>query len=93
MHFVSASCSRFVHGAMVRRSRVVFVRVKATLVAAIALLWAGSSVAQDGAATATLRATTLSGADVTLPDPERAAVLVVGFGRDAGQQVRPWRSA
>ena len=76
---------------MVRRSRVVFVRVKATLVAAIALLWAGSSVAQDGAATATLRATTLSGADVTLPDPERAAVLVVGFGRDAGQQVRPWR--
>lgn len=91
MHFVSASCSRLEHGRVMRPSPVVPVRVKATLVAAIALLWAGSSIAQDDAATATLRATTLSGEDLTLPDPARAAVLVVGFGRDAGQQVRPWR--
>ncbi|MCY4011298.1 MAG: hypothetical protein OXG82_01140 [Gammaproteobacteria bacterium] len=74
-----------------RPRRVALVRATAQLAAVIALLWAGSSIAQDDAATATLRATTLSGEDLTLPDPARAAVLVVGFGRDAGQQVRPWR--
>ena len=58
----------------------------------MALLWAGSSIAQEGATSATLRATTLSGVEVTVPDPERAAVLVVGFGRAAGAQVRLWRT-
>ena len=57
----------------------------------IALLAAGFSVAQEDAPTASLRATTLSGVEVTVPDPEKAAVLVVGFGRSAGQQVRAWR--
>ena len=58
----------------------------------IALLWAGSSLAQEDAPAATLRATTLDGVEVTVPDPERAAVLVVGFGRAAGAQVRLWRT-
>ena len=56
-----------------------------------ALLSSGFSIAQEDAATVSLRATTLSGVEVTVPDPERAAVLVVGFGRSAGQQVRAWR--
>lgn len=60
------------------------------LAAMIVLLWTGSSIAQDGAAT--LRATTLDGVDVTVPDLQRAAVLVIGFGRAAGEQVRPWRT-
>ena len=55
----------------------------------IALLSAGLSIA--GEDTASLRATTLSGVDVTVPDPQKAAVLVVGFGRAAGRQVRAWR--
>lgn len=58
----------------------------------VALLWAGSSLAQADATAATLRATTLAGVDVTVPDSERAAVLVVGFGRAAGAQVRLWRT-
>ena len=56
----------------------------------IVLLWTGSSIAQDGVAT--LRATTLDGVDVTVPDLQRAAVVVVGFGRGAGEQVRLWRT-
>lgn len=92
MHFMSASCHRFELGPVIRLRRVGSIRAKAWLVALTVLLWAGSSVAQeDAAATAALRATTLSGDDVTLPDPGRAAVLVVGFGRAAGAQVRQWR--
>ena len=64
----------------------------AWLVAMVALLCAGSSVAQEDATAATLRATTLGGVDVTVPDPQRAAILVVGFGRAAGAQVRLWRT-
>lgn len=74
-----------------RPRRIDLVRALAWLVAAVALLWAGSSFAQDDGTTATLRATTLDGVDVTVPDPQGAAVLVVGFGRAAGRQVREWR--
>jgi len=65
------------------------VRPVAWLVAVSVLLSSGASIAADD--TASLRATTLSGVDVTVPDPKRAAVLVVGFGRSAGEQVRGWR--
>ena len=57
----------------------------------ILLLCPGLSFAAEEAATPSLRATTLSGVEVAAPDPKKAAVLVVGFGRAAGQQVRPWR--
>ena len=70
--------------------RISVVRPVAWLSAMIVLLWTGSSIAQDGVAT--LRATTLDGVDVTVPDLQRAAVLVVGFGRGAGEQVRLWRT-
>ena len=71
-------------------TRIVLARPITWLAAMIVLLWTGSSIAQDGAAT--LRATTLDGVDVTVPDLQRAAVLVIGFGRAAGEQVRPWRT-
>ncbi len=67
------------------------IRSKAWLVAMILLLCTGSSFAREDPATAPLHATTLSGEEVTVPNPERAAVLVVGFGRAAGRQVRLWR--
>lgn len=67
------------------------VRPAAPLLAMIVLLSSGLSFAQEDAATRSLRATTLSGVDVTVPDPAKAAVLVVGFGRAAGRQVRLWR--
>ena len=67
------------------------IRSKAWLVAMILLLYPGFSFAREDPATAPLRATTLSGEEVTAPNAERAAVLVVGFGRAAGRQVRPWR--
>ena len=67
------------------------VRPKAPLVAMIALLSPVLSIAEEDSATPSLRATTLSGVDVTAPDPQRAAVLVVGFGRAAGREVRAWR--
>ena len=70
--------------------RIPVVRPVAWLTAMIVLLWTGFSIAQDGVGT--LRATTLDGVDVTVPDLERAAVLVVGFGRGAGEQVRLWRT-
>ena len=72
-------------------ARIAVVRPTAALLAMIVLLSPGLSFAQEDAATPSLRATTLSGVDVTVPDPGKAAVLVVGFGRAAGQQVRPWR--
>ena len=73
--------------------QISIVRAVAWLAATIALLWAGPAVAQgDAAAAVTLHATTLDGVDVTVPDPQGAAVLVVGFGRAAGQQVRAWRA-
>lgn len=68
---------------------VAHVRPRAWLVAMTMVLLPGLSIA--GEDTASLRATTLSGVDVTVPDPKRAAVLVVGFGRAAGRQVRAWR--
>ena len=78
--------------ARVRRAkRIVLVRPKARFVAMVVLLFSGSSLAQVDSAGTTLRATTLSGIEVTAPDPEKAAVLVVGFGRAAGRQVRLWR--
>ena len=91
MHFVSASCLRLNRAPVMRRRRIALLRDKARVAAVVALLCAGASVAQDDGATATLRATTLSGVDVTLPDADRAAILLVGFGRDAGAQVRQWR--
>ena len=71
--------------------RVAVIRPKARPVAIILLLSAVLSAAQEDSATPPLRATTLSGVDVTVPDPEKAAVVVVGFGRGAGPQVRAWR--
>ena len=71
--------------------RIVLVRATARLVAMIALLSSGFSIAQEDAAISPLRATTLSGVEVLVPDPERAAVLVVGFDRSAAPQVRLWR--
>ena len=71
--------------------RIVLVRARARLVPMIALLLPGFSIAQEDAAISPLRATTLSGVEVLVPDPERAAVLVVGFGRAAARQVRLWR--
>ena len=70
---------------------IALVRPTAPLLAMVVLLFSGMSFAQEDAATPSLRATTLSGVDVTVPDTARAAVLVVGFGRAAGQQVRFWR--
>ena len=70
--------------------RIPIVRPVAWLTAMTVLLWTGFSIAQDGAAT--LRATTLDGVDVTVPDLQRAAILVVGFGRGAGAKVRLWRT-
>ena len=57
----------------------------------IVLLSAGFSIAEEDTTSASLRATTLSGTEVMLPDAEQAAILVVGFGRAAGRQVRLWR--
>ena len=71
--------------------RIDLVRAKVRLVAMIVLLSPGLSIAQDDAAVSSLRATTLGGVEVLIPDPERAAVLVVGFGRAAAPQVRLWR--
>ncbi len=71
--------------------RIAPVRAKVRLAAMIVLLSSGFSIAQEDGAIAPLRATTLSGVEVSVPDPERAAVLVVGFGRSAGRQVRLWR--
>ncbi|MDE0658494.1 MAG: hypothetical protein F4029_12755 [Gammaproteobacteria bacterium] len=68
---------------------VVDVRSRAWLVAVTLLLFSGASTEAED--TASLRARTLSGVDVTVPDPDRAAVLVVGFGRAAARQVRGWR--
>lgn len=69
----------------------VLVPSKTRLVVMVALLSPGLAIAQEDATSESLRATTLSGVDVTVPDPKRAAVLVVGFGRAAGAQVRVWR--
>lgn len=66
------------------------IRSKARLVAMILLLYPGFSFARE-AAIAPLRATTLSAEEVTVPNAERAAVLVIGFGRVAGREVRLWR--
>ena len=74
---------------MTLAERIAHVRPRAWLVPMILFLSPGLSIA--GEDTASLRATTLSGVAVTVPDPERAAVLVVGFGRSAGRQVRAWR--
>ena len=71
--------------------RIALVRAKVRLAAMIVLLSSGFSIAQEDAVIAPLSATTLSGVEVSVPDPERAAVLVVGFGRSAGRQVRLWR--
>ena len=71
--------------------RIAYARPKAWLLAIIVLLVPGMSAAEENAAAPSLPATTLSGVDVTAPDPERAAVLVVGFGRAAGREVRAWR--
>jgi len=71
--------------------RIVRIHPRVGLLAMIALLAPGLCIAEQEAATASLRATALDGVEVTVPDPERAAVLVVGFGRDAGRQVRIWR--
>ena len=57
----------------------------------IVLLSAGFSIAEEDTTSASLRATTLSGTEVMVPDTEKAAILVVGFGRAAGRQVRLWR--
>lgn len=76
---------------MMLPKRVALIRPKALLAALILLLSPGLSIAQEDAASPSLRATTLSGVDVTVPDPKRAAVVVVGFGRAAGAQVRGWR--
>lgn len=75
--------------ALVLAKRIARVRPGAWLVAMTVLLSSGASIATES--TASLRATTLSGADVAVPDPKRAAVLVVGFGRAAARQVRGWR--
>ena len=69
--------------------RIARVQPRAWLVAMTVLLSSGVSIAAED--TGSLRATTLSGVDVTVPDPERAGVLVVGFGRAAARQVRGWR--
>lgn len=61
------------------------------MLAMVVLLSAWFSIAEEDPTRASLRATTLSGAEVTVPDPDRAAILVVGFSRDAGRQVRLWR--
>ena len=76
---------------LVLAKRFPLVRAKAWPLAAVLLLVPGLSIAEEDAATPLLPATTLSGVDVTAPDPERAAVLVVGFGRAAGREVRAWR--
>ena len=76
---------------LVLAKRFPLVRAKAWPFAAVLLLVPGMSAAEEDAATPSLPATTLSGVDVTAPDPERAAVLVVGFGRAAGREVRAWR--
>ena len=67
------------------------IRAKARLAAMVVLLSAGFSFAEEDTTTLSLRATTLSGAEVMVPDTEKAAILVVGFGRAAGRQVRLWR--
>ena len=76
---------------LVLAKRFALVRAKAWPLAAVVLLVPGLSIAQEDAAAPSLPVTTLSGVDVTAPDPERAAVLVVGFGRAAGREVRAWR--
>ena len=76
--------------AVVLAKRIAQRRPKAWLVAMFGLLCPGLSIAQEDAVPS-LRATTLSGVEVTVPDSKRAAVLVVGFGRAAGAQVRAWR--
>ena len=53
-------------------TRIALARPITWLAAMIVLLWTGSSIAQDGAAT--LRATTLDGVDVTVPDLQRATI-------------------
>ena len=77
--------------AVLQHERIALVGRTARRLAMIALLSPSVSFAQEEASTPSLRATTLSGVDVTAPDPAKAAVLVVGFGRAAGQQVREWR--
>lgn len=77
--------------ALMLAKRLALVGPKARLVVMIGLLSPGLSIAQEDGEPPSLRATTLSGVDVTVPDPQRAAVLVVGFGRSAGEQVRGWR--
>ena len=71
--------------------RIRLIRAKAGLAAMVVLLSAGFSNAEEDTTRASLRATTLSGTEVMVPDPEKAAILVVGFGRAAGRQVRLWR--
>ena len=78
------------HPVMLAR-RIRSIRAKAGLAAMIVLLCPGFSIAEEDTTTASLRATTLSGTEVIVPDPEKAAILVVGFGRAAGRQVRLWR--
>ena len=82
--FIAGSLARLMLG-----KRIVHARPRARLMAMILLLSPVLSIA--GEDPVSLRATTLSGVDVAVPDQQRASVLVVGFGRAAAREVRAWR--
>lgn len=87
--FVPVACIAKILSAVMPARRIARVRPRAWLMAMIVSLSPALSIA--GEETASLRATTLSGVDLTVPDPKKAAVLVVGFSRAAGSRVRAWR--